>query len=200
MIKKQQKWIALLVTLTFIWLLQISAMPLTANEITEQISAAHAEQGPDYYEAVGQKTATAKKKSILPVVLIGVGLLGVTAAVLFLFVLNKYDITGTWDIVFTYGMGTEEFTASFIGTKKSGTWSFVEDHIYNGTYTVDGKKFTTTIAASAMATQFFGEFTDKDTMSGTWVIFGNTWNWTAKRHDAAASVKPTPAQAKPFFK
>ncbi len=200
MIKKQQKWIALLVTLTFIWLLQVSAMPLAANETAEQLSITQAGQGPDYYEAIGQKAAPAKKKSILPFVLIGVGAIAVTAVVLFLFVLNKYDITGTWDFVFTWSTLDEEFTITFTGTKKSGTWRFVEDPLYNGTYTVDGKKFTTTIASSGSATEFSGEFTDKDSMKGTWTIYGNIWNWTATRLGAAATVKPAPARAKPFVK
>jgi uncharacterized membrane protein len=200
MIKKHQRWIALLVTLTFMWLLQVSTMPLAAAGTSEQVSSASVEQGPDYYEAIAQKAAPAKKKSILPIVLIGVGLVAVTAAVLFLFVLNKYDITGTWDFVFTHGGGTEEFTTMFAGTRKSGTWSFVEDHDYYGTYSVDGKKFTTTITSPAIATQFNGEFTAKDTMTGTWVIYGNTWNWTATRKATTSSAQPSPARIKPFSK
>jgi hypothetical protein len=92
MIKKQQKWIALLVTLTFMWLLQVSTMPMAAANAPEQIGSAGAEQGPDYVEAVGHKVAPAKKKSILPIILIGVGVVAV-AAVLFLVVLKtKYDL------------------------------------------------------------------------------------------------------------
>jgi hypothetical protein len=51
MINKQQKWIALLVVVTFIWLLQVSTMPMAAAGTTEQISAANAEPGPDFVEA-----------------------------------------------------------------------------------------------------------------------------------------------------
>ena len=95
MIKKQQKWIAVLVTLAFMWLLQVSTMPLAAASTVEQISSANAEQGPDFVEAVGYKAAPAAKKSILPIVLIGLGVVAV-AAVLFLVVLKtKYDIIGT---------------------------------------------------------------------------------------------------------
>jgi hypothetical protein len=200
MIKKQQKWIALLVTLTFIWLLQVSALPLAATGTAEHGSAFHAGQGPDHYEAIGQKAAPAKKKSILPWILIGVGVVGVTAVVLFLFVLNKYDITGSWDFKFTWGTLDEEFTVAFSGDKKSGTWRFVEDPIYNGTYTVKGKEFTTTLASSATATEFSGHFTDKDTMSGTWTIYGNVWNWTATRLGTAAAVKRAPAGTKASFR
>jgi len=201
MIKKQQKWVALLVLVTFAWLLQVSTMPLRASGTAAPLVSACSEMGPDYYEAVAQKAAPAKKKSILPLVLIGVGLVAVTAAVLFLFFLNKYDITGTWDFVFTHGGDTEELTTMFSGTKKSGSWSFVELPIYNGTYTVDGKKFTATITYPPTVTQFNGEFTGKDAMSGAWVIYGETWDWTATRGSAVTSLKRAPAaKAKPFVK
>jgi hypothetical protein len=200
MIKKQQKWIALLVTLTFIWLLQFSAMPLAANGTAEQVSAFHAGQGPGHYEAIGQNAAPAKKKSILPFVLIGVGALAVTAAVLFLFVLNQYDITGSWDFKFTWSDLDEEFTVTFSGKKKSGTWQFVEDPLFNGTYAVKGKEFTTTLSNTALATEFSGKFTDKDAMSGTWTIYGNIWNWTATRLGTAATAKRAPAQKKTSFR
>jgi hypothetical protein len=55
MIKKQQKWIALLVTLAFVWLLQVSTMPVAAANAPEQTGSASAEQGPDFVEAVGSE-------------------------------------------------------------------------------------------------------------------------------------------------
>jgi hypothetical protein len=66
MIKKQQKWIALMVVVTFIWLLQVSTLPLAAANAAERVSAANTEQGPDFVEAVGHSASPAKKKSILP--------------------------------------------------------------------------------------------------------------------------------------
>ena len=96
MIKKQQKWIALLVTLTFMGLLQVSTMPMTAANAPEQISSANSEQAPNFIEEEGDSSYQSKKKSIMPVILIGVGVAAV-AAVLFLVVLKtKYDITGAW--------------------------------------------------------------------------------------------------------
>jgi hypothetical protein len=50
MIKKQQKWIALLVVFTFMWLLQVSTMPLAAAGTAEQVSSANSEQGPRFIE------------------------------------------------------------------------------------------------------------------------------------------------------
>lgn len=172
MIKKQQKWIALFVALTFMWLLQVSSMPLAAAGSGEQVNAASAEQGPDYVEAIGQKAAPAKSKSILPYVLIGVGLVAVTA-VLFLVVLKtKYDIVGTWRFTFSDSSNpslTETFSLTFTGTKKSGTYAFTEIPIYTGTYAVDGKNVNMVVTILPYVT-FSGQFTGKDTMSGTWTL------------------------------
>jgi ABC-type phosphate transport system permease subunit len=178
MIKKQQKWIALLLTLTFMWLMQVSTMPVAASA-PEQLSSASAEQGPDYYEAVVQKPAPAKKKSILPYVLIGVGVVAV-AAVLFLVVLKpKYDITGSWSFVFT-GPTNETHVLIFTGTKASGNYSFPDAAYLAGTYTVDGKNVALAVTSSP-AIQFSGQFTDKDIMSGTYKDGANSWTWTASR-------------------
>jgi hypothetical protein len=84
MIKKQQRWIALLVVCTFMWLMQVSSMPVAAADKTEQVSSLCTNQGPDYFEAVNHRNAPAKKKSILPWILIGVGLLAVTTVILIL--------------------------------------------------------------------------------------------------------------------
>jgi hypothetical protein len=189
MIKKQQKWIALAVTVAFMWLLQVSAMPLPATET----AVAAADQGTDHYEAVGQKAAPAKKKSILPFILIGAGALTVTALVLVLFVLKGYDITGTWQSDWHYNELDYDYDIAliFTGKKKSGTMT--ETHWGGpGTYAVDGKNVSFTITwANGNTGHFTGTFTDKDTMSGTFyeTLWPNTGSWTARR-GAAAAVKP----------
>jgi hypothetical protein len=193
MIKKQQKWIALLVTLTFVWLLQVSTMPLAASGATEQAGLANAEQGPGYVEAAGHKYVPAPKKSILPYILIGVGVVAV-AAVLFLVVLKtSYDITGSWTFVFT-GPTIETYVLTFTGTKASGTFKFDTIPSYTGPYTVDGKIVTMTIPAFTNL-QFGGQFTAKDTMTGTWVTSTVTYNWTATRK----ALNPTPAAQSMLF-
>jgi hypothetical protein len=84
MIKKQQKWIAFWVMMALAALLQVSsALPLTAGNGADQAAAANSERGPGYYEVAGQGSSAARKKSIVPYVLIGVGVAAV-AAVLFL--------------------------------------------------------------------------------------------------------------------
>ena len=174
--KKQQKWIAVLVTLTFVWLMQVSTMPVAAAGATAQASV---EQGPDYYEAAGQKAAPAKKKSILPFVLIGVGVVAVAVLVLMVSK-TKYDITGTWDFIFTTGVDHEFFTISFRGTRSSGDFSFLSAPAYFGSYTVNGKNVSMALP-NYPTVQFNGAFTDKDTMSGTWVNVGINTTWTATR-------------------
>jgi hypothetical protein len=184
MIKKQQKWIALLVVCTFMWLMQVSTMPVAAAGTTEQISSASAEQGPDYYEAVSQKAAPAKKKSMLPIILIGVGALTVTAVVLFLFVLKGYDITGTWTVYYTWqGDPEDDFSITFSGDKKSGTFTYLEsgstDH---GTYVVDGKNVEWTFSGG---TKYTGAFSDKKNMSG---VMNWPGTWRAIKISSAAST------------
>ena len=191
MIKKQQKWIALFVALTFIWLMQVSTMPAAAAGTTEQVSSAGAEQGPDYYEAVSQKAAVAKKSSILPYVLIGVGVLAVTAVVLFLFVLNKYDIRGTWTYKWRNSTDTNYTTQSitFAGERTSGTSTYFGT---NGTYTVKGKKLTATwtYSGTTIKVDIAGEFTDKDNVAGTWTATsGVHGDWLMIRVSSATSIE-----------
>ncbi|MCX6556653.1 MAG: hypothetical protein NTW95_04355 [Candidatus Aminicenantes bacterium] len=191
MIKKRQKWIALFVTLTFMWLLQVSTMPLAAASTTEQVSSASAEQEPGYLEAVGYKAVPAKKKSILPIILIGVGVVAV-AAVLFLVVFKtKYNIVGTWDITTSWsGGGGGTVTNEFVGDKKEGDVHLVlsGSSAKWGEYTVDGKE----VSFSMFITTLTGEFTDKTHMSGTCVSVTSTGTWTAvKTSDTTIAPIPT---------
>ncbi len=164
MMKKHERWIALLVVCTFTWLIQVYTMPAAAAGTTEQVGSASAEQGPDYYETISQKAAPAKKKSVLPMILIGVGVLAVTAVVLFLFVLNKYDIVGTWSLTYNWLKGTYTYDAVFSGSKKSGTMTL--GGAIGGAYTVDGKKVTCYVQVSDQKLEFVGEFSSKTHMSG----------------------------------
>jgi hypothetical protein len=197
MIKKQQKWIALLVTLTFMWLLQVSTMPMAAAGTTEQAGLVNAEQGPGYVEAAGHKYVPPPKRSILPYILIGVGVVAV-AAVLFLVVLKtKYDITGSWTFVFV-GPSQVTYVLTFTGTKASGSFKFDIVPAYTGPYTVDGKNVTMSIPGFT-GLQFSGQFTAKDTMTGTWIDGSATYNWTATRNATAAVVNSSPAAQSMLF-
>jgi hypothetical protein len=197
MIKKQQKWIALLVALTFMWLLQVSTMPVAAAGTAEQVGSANADQGPDFVEAVGHKVAPAPKKSILPIILIGVGVVAV-AAVLFLVVLKtKYDIVGSWTLIFT-GPSYEIHIVTFTGTKDSGSFRFDATSIFNGTYSVDGKNVAM-VATNKPSIIISGQFTGKDTMTGTWVDGAADYTWTAMRNAATPTVNRTPTTQSKLF-
>jgi hypothetical protein len=189
MIKKQQKWIVLLVTLTFVWLLQVSAMPVAAASATDQIRSSNSEKAPSFIEQEGASGYAAKKKNIFPIILVGVGVAAV-AAVLFLVVLKtKYDITGTWTVSYHWtGSSSGTYTITFAGSKKSGTWLATESGTtHNGTYTVDGKNVVFGIPGG---TTYTGTFTDKESMSGTSVLSGGTLTgtWTATKTSSAAAI------------
>jgi hypothetical protein len=190
MIKKQQKWIALLVTLTFVCLLQVSAMPMAAASAPEQISSANSEQGPRFIEEEDDGGYQVKKKSILPIVLIGVGVIAV-AAVLFLVVLKTtYDITGSWSETNTMWTGTT--TIIFSGNKSSGTVELAE-YTDIGTYTVDSKTvhFEFNTPGYGYNIVYEGQFDTKDKMSGTVKYYEGTTvaiqgTWSATRIAATA--------------
>ena len=189
MIKKQQKWIALFVALTFMWLLQVSTMPVTAADSREQVRSASSEPGPDSYEVAGYKAGPAEKKSILPIILIGVGVIAV-AAVLFLVVLKtNYDITGTWTITASWSDGSGGSVVNeFVGDKKSGDVHLVLNGSSAkwGEYTVDGK----TVTFSILWATYTGEFTDKTHMSGTMTSGSDTGTWTALKTSDTTIATP----------
>jgi hypothetical protein len=183
MIKKQQKWIALLVVFTFMWLLQVSTMPVAAAGAVEKVSAAKEEQGPGFFEASGYVYAPAKK-SILPVVLIVVGV-AAAAAVLFLVVLkSKYDIRGSWAMTITSTKdpaNVEHWIATYTGTKTSGDVEFAANYgAIKLRYSVDGKNISF-LFSDPTKQQMSGQFFDKDNMTGTYTYFDQVFNWSASR-------------------
>ncbi len=188
--KHHRRCIAWVSAFTFFWLIQADCLPLRAETTASQQPAfASSELGPDYHEVVAPKNAPAKKKSILPWVLIGAGVAGVTVAVLLLFVMKNYDIVGTWNVVLIWsGGGSDDPVITFTGSKKSGTLS--SDYGDTGTYSVKGKEVTWTFSWDTTFV-WTGKFTGKDIMSGTvsWSSMGDTGTWTATR---AASATATP--------
>jgi flagellar basal body-associated protein FliL len=53
MLKKKQKWTALMVTIAFSWMVHISAMPMAAADETEQPGPASVDQAPGFVEQQG---------------------------------------------------------------------------------------------------------------------------------------------------
>ncbi|MBN2400074.1 MAG: hypothetical protein JXI33_07010 [Candidatus Aminicenantes bacterium] len=184
MIKKKKKPTAVFVAMTFIWLMQLSTMPGAVVNGPEQVSTANSEPTPDFMEEEGGGASRAMKKSILPVILISVGILGIAAAIVFLLVLNKYNITGSWQMTFTWqGESPGTVTLTFTGDNKSGT--FVSSSSSSGTYTVDGKNVGWTYSSG---TKYSGTFSGKKSMSGTMVTpYALAGTWAATKNASAVS-------------
>jgi hypothetical protein len=83
-IERNKKWITLLVVITFIWLAYITNVPLRAA--TESDNAL-----PMSIEKSSPREPVVKKKSILPLVLISIGVLAAAAAVYFLVIKKGKD-------------------------------------------------------------------------------------------------------------
>jgi hypothetical protein len=197
MIKKHQKLIALSVVFAFLCLLQVSTMPLRAEQSPGQSETTmkSAEQGPNFVEEEGAPYA-AKKKSILPVVLIGLGVVAVAAVLILVVFKTKYNPVGTW--TGPMASQTQNWTGKFVfsGDKKSGTVLYSDPWVTNksGTYTVDAKNISMTVNNSGQIIAWTGTFTSKDAMSGTWVNNNYTYihgTWQVTR-SATAALPPTP--------
>ncbi|MBN2344998.1 MAG: hypothetical protein JXO51_01320 [Candidatus Aminicenantes bacterium] len=179
--KKHKKLIAVFLTFAFLSLLQVSAMPLRADQTGTSLESP--DKAPGFIEEEGYEPASAKK-SIMPVILIGVGVAAV-AALLFLVVLKtKYDITGTWKLTWQYqGDIQRSNDITFTGDKKSGSFKI---GTASGTYTVDGKKAQWTYSSGQ--TVYTGEFTDKTHMSGTMTSYGTPGTWSAVKGGTTAAI------------
>ena len=169
MIKRQSKWIALLVVVAFAWMTHLSVMPLAAASGETTVAAGEGTE-PNFVEVADKAPVKAKPKSALPYILIGVG--AVALAVVLLVVLKKttYDITGSWTLQWKENGETTYRTvqANFTGTKESGTVSgFYGD---SGPYTVDGKKVSWVLSSYDANFAWTGQFDTKDTMSGTMTL------------------------------
>lgn len=198
MIKKHQKWIALTVVFAFLCLLQISAMPLRAARAParSETTVSGADQGPDFFQKEGAPSG-AKKKSIVPVLLIGLGVAAVAAVLVLAVFKTKYDPVGNWTGEFASQTQNWKASVVFTGDKESGTVSYNEPPYspQNGTYTVSDKEITWNFTWDTGQTiTHIGKFDGKNTMSGTWKnenysdMFGT---WTLIRGVDAAN-NPTP--------
>jgi hypothetical protein len=173
-----KKTVALTIMIVFVCVFTASAYPL------------HAQETPGAVERVGKASAQSGGGSILPIVLIGVGVLAVAAVLIFVVFKTTYDITGTWTFIITNGSASEPLIFIFTGTKDSGTWTVSGAPTALGTYTVSDKNVTIAVTTEP-SLHIAGTFTGKDSMSGTWGSSGVTW--TATRTAAAAGVSALPA-------
>ena len=84
MYKNHQQWIALLVAVTFAWLLHVSATPLAAAKTTEQPSAEaieptnqlDSEQAPGFFEQAGDEWGRVRPKTSPLLLLAAIAALG----------------------------------------------------------------------------------------------------------------------------
>ncbi len=196
--KTHKKLTALFVAFAFLALLQASTMPLRADQAPAPSGSEleSADQGPSVIEEEGTAPASAKKKSILPII-IGVIAVGAIAAVLALVVFKtKYDITGTWEFSFTSTSPahTWSWSLAFSGDRKNGT--FTDNFGDTGRYTADDKDVT--IRYDAWNIVLTGKFDSKDKMTGSATFAGLTVGgkditaatWTASRTSSASSFQP----------
>jgi len=185
----KKRVIALFVAFAFLSLLSASTMPLRADQAPDPAgtTVSSPEQGPSFIEEEGYGSASAKK-SIVPMILIGVGVAALAAVLVLVVLKTKYDIVGTWTLSFNWELTPDGSTEiEFLGDKKSG-----DVHLFGsktGTYTVDSKDVTFTVGTGTVAT-FIGKFTDKTRLSGTMTNNeGNSGTWTAvKKATGTASI------------
>jgi hypothetical protein len=200
MITKQKKPIAMFLVLAFVALLQVSVLPLRADRAPDRVVASTPDQGPGYIEEEGGPSHPAKK-SIVPVLLIGVGVAALAAVLVLVVFKTKYDIIGDWEFSFNSASPahTWSWALTFRGEKKSGTFS--DEYGDTGTFTVDGTNVV--IAYDEWDINLTGAFDGKDRMTGSATFSGLTIggkditsaSWTANRASGGAAKPALPMAA-----
>jgi hypothetical protein len=180
-----KKFVAVLTMVSFVWLIQLAALPLNASPAAGSDSKTISSNDTvGKYEVQGNAPDIQKKgKSILPIVLIGVGAAAVVAVLVFVVFKTKYNIVGTWELKFQWsGESQHTDTLNFTGTRESGTFITTSPG-YHGTYQVDGKDVKWIYIEYGLNDTYTGKFTGKDTMSGTMKTGTGTLTgtWTATR-------------------
>lgn len=194
--KTSKKMIAMFVLFAFLCLLHASTMPLRAEQSPGQSGTTMEtpEKAPGFIEEEGAPSA-AKKKSILPLVLIGVGVVAVAAVLALVVFKTNYDITGTWTInIHFVTTGFTDYTSTWVfsGSKDSGT--FVENDqgtTFPGTYKVTNKK-DVWFKYNAYSDTYVGQFTSKNQMSGTFSTSNYNGTWTASKTSSATAAHSLP--------
>ena len=196
--KNYKRSIALFVAFTFLALLHASTMPLRADQAPAQSGnvISSSDEGPAFIEEEGYGSAPAKK-SIVPIILIGLGVAALAAVLVLVVLKTQYDIVGSWSVDNTiWGLGGT--TVIFSGNKKSGTITLAK-YIDTGAYTVDGKTVHFEFKATGYNYNWVydGQFDSKDKMSGTVKYYVNsavtsTGTFTATRIAAGAETGKAP--------
>ncbi|MBN2400371.1 MAG: hypothetical protein JXI33_08555 [Candidatus Aminicenantes bacterium] len=191
MIKRYKKLIAVCVTMAFMTLLPVYAMPQPAGQTLgpDHGAADNGQQAQSYIEKEQQVGYQASPRKILPVL---IGIAAVAAAIFLLVILvskDKYDITGDWDFhndFITEGYASFDsvwrFTAYDDRSKVMGT--YVRDQggvITQGEFSVVNKS-EVVFYDIWYTEQYTGQFDSKTTMSGNFVLdSGAQGTWTATK-------------------
>jgi hypothetical protein len=187
----KKRVIALFVAFAFLSLLAASTMPLRADQTPDRAGTAvcSPERGPGFVEEEGYGSAPAKR-SIVPMILIGVGVAALAAVLVLVVFKTKYDIAGSWSLHATYDDDDYVYDSIivFSGDKKSGTTT--DNWGGSGTYSVDGKKVSFTIRwPNDNTSTYTGTFDGKDKMNGRFhESVGFDGPWTAVRAATTAGL------------
>jgi len=194
--KTHKRMIALFVALAFLSLLQATTMPLRADQAPAATAVSADEQAPGFIEEEGYGSAPAKK-SVVPIILIGLGVAALAAVLVLVVLKTSYDIVGKWNVTNTnWSLGPVALI--FSGSKTSGTIT-LEKYIDTGTYTVDGKNvhFEFKAAGYNYNWVYDGKFDGKDKITGAVTYYVNnavssTGTFTATRVASAANSGAAP--------
>jgi hypothetical protein len=180
-IKSKLRCVAIVVLAVFLHLVLLEAMPLAS--MTPQggsTAIARNDDSPHVFESTQEAaTPVKKKRSLLPMVLIGVAAIGI-AAVLYFTLAKKYDITGTWTV--NNSIFNTDYIITFSGNKSSGDVKLAL-YLDTGTYSVKDKDVTFSHEYAGNGwdhiQNYTGKFEDAEHMSGT-VTELNRKNGTTK--------------------
>lgn len=195
--KTHKRVIAAFVAFAFLTLLQVTAMPLRADQAPDRSGAAVAspDEAPSYIEEEGT-AGSGGKKSILPVVLIGLGVAALAAVLVLVVFKTKYDIVGVWTINDT--IVDEDLVITFTGNKSEGDLT-LQDYIDIGTYEVSGKDIYFEFGAPGQNYRFEyeGQFDGKDKAKGTvkYIVAGiekESGTWRATRNSTSTGSGALP--------
>ena len=191
MIERYQKVIALVVTVAFLALLPVYALPVPLAQTLsrDEDAPARAEQTKNFVEKEQQQNYQASSKKLIPV-LIGVV---VVAALVFLLVIlvskEKYDLIGVWDFHNDFTTGSyAAFDSVWTFTAKDDLYKQFGYYVRNengaetqGEYTIVDKK-EVVFHDAGMTEEYVGRFDSTTTLSGTFVLAdGAAGTWTATK-------------------
>jgi hypothetical protein len=208
-----QKIVSMFVIFIFCTFLNLTAYPPQSQEKTDEQRDTHLSQTqekPGVVEGEGTSGSPSGKHSILPIVLIGAGVVAV-AALLFLVVLKKkaeptptpeqYNIVGTWSVIDTFNENDiQTYPIVCTGTKDSGTFILPTtlEPKDNGTYTVNGSNISFSFVpmpGNYFSWEVGGSFIDANNFSASYnfttefsrIIYGT---WRGTRTSSTTSALP----------